>query len=67
MLSVVVLICSLSTPPGDCDVSHALQTLSVGEEHSFMACSLRGEAMLARSALRPVRESEYAKIQCAPR
>lgn len=65
MLSVIVLICSLSTPRADCDVSHALQTLSGGEARSFQACSLRGQAMLARSALRPVRETEYAKIECA--
>jgi hypothetical protein len=67
MLSVIVLICSISTQPSDCGASRALQSLSGGEARSFQACGLQAQAILASSALKPAPEREYAKIECVPK
>ncbi len=64
MLSVIVLICSLSTQPQDCDASSARMTLQGGETASVMSCGMEAQAMLGRSALKPDLGREYAKIEC---
>jgi hypothetical protein len=67
MLSVVILICSISTQPQDCDSSRALATLHVGETASMLSCGIEAQSFLSRSALKPDPVREYAKIQCARR
>jgi len=64
MLSIVVLICSLSTQPQDCDAKSARLALQGGETASVMSCSMEAQAMLGRSALKPDLGQEYAKIEC---
>ncbi len=65
MLTVVILICSISTPPGDCDAAHALEMLNIGVVRSLAACGVQAQAVLARSAIKPVPEREYVKVRCA--
>jgi hypothetical protein len=67
MLSVVVLICSISTQPQVCTESSALATLHGGEVNNVVSCGLEAQAMLGRSALKPTPGQEYAKIECQPR
>jgi hypothetical protein len=67
MFSVVILICSLSMSPGECHDYNALQTLSGGEARTWAACGFQAQEALARSAIQPTPEREYAKIECAPR
>ena len=64
MLSVVVLICSLSTQPQDCTASSALATMRGGEVNTPMSCGFEAQAMLGRSAIKPTPGQEYAKIEC---
>ena len=64
MLSVVILICSISTQPQNCDSSNALATLHGGQAASSMSCGMEAQAFLGRSALRPDPVREYAKIEC---
>jgi len=67
MLSVVVLICSISTQPQACTESSALATLHGGEVNNAVSCGLEAQAMLSRSALKPTSGQEYAKIECQRR
>jgi hypothetical protein len=67
MLSVVILICSLSMSPGECHDYNALQILSGGEARTLAGCGFQAQETLARSAIQPMPEREYAKIECAPR
>lgn len=67
MFSVVILICSLSMSPGECHDFNALQILSAGEARSWVACGFQAQEALARSAIQPAPEREYAKVECAPR
>lgn len=64
MLSIVILICSISTAPRDCDSSRALATLHGGNAVSTRNCGVQAQAFLSRSALKPDPDREYAKIEC---
>jgi len=64
MLTVVVLICSLSTAPKDCSEANALVALHGGDAKTAMSCAMEAQATLARSALKPTAGQEYAKINC---
>jgi hypothetical protein len=64
MISVLILICSISIPPQNCDSSNALATLHGGKTASVAGCGVEGQAFLARSPLKPDPAREYAKIEC---
>jgi hypothetical protein len=64
MISVLILICSISTPPQNCDSSSALATLRGGKTASVASCGVEAQVFLARSALKPDPAREYAKIEC---
>ncbi len=66
MLSVIILICSVSTEPHKCDGSSALATYQGGRATSIMSCGRDAQAFLGRSALKPDPSREYAMIQCVP-
>ena len=66
MLSVIILICSLSTEPHSCDGSNALATYQGGRAGSIMSCGRDAQVFLSRSAFKPDPSREYAKIQCVP-
>ncbi len=66
MLSVIILICSLSTERQNCDGFHALATYQGGRAASIMSCGREAQTLLSRSAFKPDPSREYAKIQCVP-
>ena len=64
MLSVVVLICSIATAPADCRELTALQVVNGGEARTVAYCAALAQEALARAAIRPAPEREYAKVEC---
>jgi hypothetical protein len=64
MLSVTVLICSIATTPADCKDFTALQVVSGGEARTVAVCGAQAQEALARAAIKPAPEREYAKVQC---
>jgi hypothetical protein len=64
MLSVIILICSVSTQPQNCDSANALATLRGGKVASVMICGRNAQTYLSQSALKPDPDREYAKVQC---
>jgi len=67
MNSVVILICSLTMAPGDCNVATALDVLNAGEARTVASCGLQAQATLARTAVKPDPDREYAKVECGGR
>jgi hypothetical protein len=64
MLSVIILICSVSTQPQNCHSANALATLRGGQVASVMGCGRNAQTYLSQSALKPDPDREYAKVQC---
>lgn len=64
MLSVVVLICSIATSPADCRDLTALQVVSGGEARTVASGAAHAQESLARAAIKPAPDREYAKVQC---
>jgi hypothetical protein len=64
MLAVVVLICSIATTPDDCRDLTALQVVSGGQARTVASCAAKAQESLARAAIKPATEREYAKVQC---
>lgn len=65
MLSVIILICSLSTSPADCNDANALEVMNGGEASTVAACTIKAQQALAKVSVRPVPGREYAKVRCA--
>ena len=66
MLSVVILICSLSISPHDCNDSNAREVVSGGEARTIAACTIIAQQTLTRVSVSPAPGREYIKVQCVP-
>jgi len=64
MLLVVVLICSVATAPVDCRDLTAIQVISGGEARTPGNCGALAQEAIARAAIKPEPDREYAKVQC---
>lgn len=66
MLQVLILVCSVSVSPPDCNSDTALDVIAGPDASSLMSCMLGSQAMLARTAEIGQRPREYVKIRCSP-
>ena len=64
MFYVIVLICALAVPPGECQRETALNQIPLGRVNSELQCALQGQPRLASTALAPRAGVEYAKTIC---
>ncbi|PPQ37133.1 hypothetical protein SAMN06265338_101328 [Rhodoblastus acidophilus] len=64
MLSIVILICSIATAPADCRETNALQVVNGGQARTANNCGALAQEALARNALKPAPDREYAKVAC---
>lgn len=62
MISILILICSLTTPRAACQIETALDVIQGPRVESEVMCGLHGQALAAETELR--REGEYVKIMC---
>lgn len=66
MLKVVLLICAVMVPRGECTVHTALSVLQGPPAESTAGCGMQAQAYLAGTSIgRNIRPDEYAKIVCA--
>ncbi|MCO5064021.1 MAG: hypothetical protein M9924_06340 [Rhizobiaceae bacterium] len=66
MLQVLILVCSVSVSPPDCNSDTALDVIVGPDSASVMSCMLGSQAMLARTAQLGQRPKEYVKVRCSP-
>ncbi len=67
MLQVVILICSTSLSPADCQIQHGAGRHRYGPQASnAMMCGLQGQAYVAKTAIVGRSPNEYVKIRCSP-
>lgn len=66
MLQMLILVCSVSVFPPDCNSETALDVISGPEAGSVMSCMLGSQVMLARTAQIGQRPQEYVKVRCVP-
>jgi hypothetical protein len=66
MLQVVILICSASLSPVDCQSDTALDVIVGPQTANAMMCGLQGQAYVARTAIVGRSPNEYIKIRCSP-
>jgi hypothetical protein len=64
MLTVLVLICSMTTPGADCDTKTAIDVIHTAQTNTPQQCGFMGQSMLAPTALAPQPGKQYAKIVC---
>lgn len=63
MLQILLLVCSLSVAPADCDKTTALDFIYGPVVANELQCGLYGQGLLASLAIRP-QEGEYLKVSC---
>ena len=66
MLQIVILICSASLPPADCQRETALDIISGPRVASVGSCGLIGQTTVAATALIGRAAGDYVKISCEP-
>ncbi len=64
MLQVLILICSISIAPADCQIETALQIINGPEVPNDVMCGMHGQAYLAQTSLVPQGPGEYVKVKC---
>jgi hypothetical protein len=61
--TVLILVCSISTPGDQCDQNTAVAVAGGSPERAANMCGLHGQSQLAQSAI--VHSDEYQKIICS--
>lgn len=64
MFKVLILICSVSMSPADCQAYNAVDVIQGPDSASELICGLHGQAYLAQIALDRHRDDEYLKVKC---
>lgn len=65
MFQVLILICSISLAPADCQANSAVDVIQGPEAINEELCGLHGQAYLAQIALGARhRDDEYVKVKC---
>jgi hypothetical protein len=65
MFKVLILICSVSMSPPECQADNAIDVIQGPDSSSEVMCGLHGQAYLAETALGTRhREDEYVKVKC---
>ena len=64
MFHVLILVCSISVAPADCQVDNAIDLISGPSVANEIMCGLHGQAYIAQTTLRPVSPDEYVKLKC---
>jgi hypothetical protein len=64
MFRVLVLICSVNMPPGDCQAYNAVEVIRGPEAANEVACGIEVQFFLAQHPSALIRAGEYLKIQC---
>ena len=65
MFKILILICSVSLSPSECQTDNALDVIQGPDAASAEMCSLHGQAYVAETALADRRrDDEYVKVRC---
>ena len=64
MFEVVILVCSVSIAPADCQTDNAIDVIRGPDVANELMCGLHGQAYIASTALSPQSTDEYVKVQC---
>ena len=65
MFQILILICSVSLSPADCQANSAVDVIQGPEAASVEMCGLHGQAYLAEIAMGTRhRDDEYVKVKC---
>jgi hypothetical protein len=64
MFQVLVLVCSTSLSPSDCQKTTALDVFLGPKVPNEMICGFHGQAFLAQTSLGTRGPNEYVKIRC---
>lgn len=65
MFKVLILVCSVSLAPQDCQVDSAAAVINGPDAANELLCGLNGQAYLAGTSLASHRKDEYVKIRCS--
>jgi hypothetical protein len=63
MFKVLILVCSMSIAPQDCDRDNAIDVIVGPSATNELTCGFSGQAYLAGTALAPT-DGTYVKVQC---
>lgn len=65
MFKVLILICSVSMSPAECQAYNAVDVIQGPDSANELTCGLHGQAYLAQIAMGARhRDDEYVKIKC---
>lgn len=65
MFKVLILVCSVSVSPADCQINTALDVITGPEASNEIQCGLFGQAFYAETAMGgQQRADEYLKVKC---
>jgi hypothetical protein len=67
MFEVLILVCSTSLPPAECQMNTAIDVIRGPVASSEIDCGLHGQAYFAETSLAKNFDGAYLKIRCARR
>lgn len=66
MLKILILVCSSSVSPPDCQLETALDVIHGPQVASVFECGMASQVMAARSTILRNAPGEYMKVKCSP-
>jgi hypothetical protein len=64
MFQILVLVCSISVAPPDCQTDTAIKTIQGPEAANEIQCGLYGQAYFAQVSQHQLGGDEYLKVMC---
>lgn len=65
MFKVLILVCSVTLSPNECQADTAVAVIDGPESPNEAMCGLHGQAYLAGTALAEKHKDEYVKVICS--
>ena len=66
MLKMLILVCSSSVSPPDCQLETALDVIHGPQVASIFECGMASQALAAQSTILRNAPKEYMKVKCSP-
>jgi hypothetical protein len=66
MLKMLILVCSTSVSPADCQLETALDIIYGPQVASIFECGTASQTLVARTSILRRADGEYMKVKCSP-
>lgn len=65
MFKVLILVCSITLAPEDCQTDSAVAVINGPDAPNELMCGLNGQAYVATTGIAPKTDNQYLKVRCS--